>query len=92
MGQRLYFDVLPAMLEETKGSAAQSLCVFYTSEAASLVALSILILPDPKAASLFMGCAKGGRIGTSRFVFFPTDTRSLASLSYQFSSHPLACI
>lgn len=68
-----------------------NLSVFLTSEAASPVALSILMPPDPEAASLFMGCTKGGSTGTSGLIFFPTDTRSLASLSYQFSSHLLAC-
>lgn len=67
-----------------------TISVCFTSAAASFVALSILMLPNPKAASFFMGCAKGGRTGTSGFIFFPTDTRSLASLSYQLSSHPLA--
>lgn len=60
MGQRLYFDLLTANVaaqranEETKGSAAQPSACF-TSAAASLGALSILMPPGPEAAPLSMG-------------------------------------
>lgn len=99
MGQRLYFDLLTAKAaaqranEESKRSAAHPPACF-TSAAASLGALSILLSPGHEAAPVSVGSAEAGRAGTAGLGFLPSRQQvpCLPLLSVLFRPTFWACL